>query len=115
VLRITVSGTLLVADLSPHNPAGVRFLRELGPKTWDQMNDPDDCSVARGIGLALGKTRFLHGLSVQTVRASERCEEERGDNLVFFSPGASVQGIEVDQVYFFGKTGTPDVFPVTRP
>src|ERR1700693_671028 len=53
VLRIWIMGTIHVAELSPHNPRAMRFLRELGSNTWDEMTDPKDCSVARGIGLAI--------------------------------------------------------------
>lgn len=115
VLRMRVNGTVTVADLSPHNPGSTRFLRSLGKNIWEKMNDPDDCSVARGIGLALATLGFLRGILVQTVRASNRSEEELGDNVVFFSTGNPVHGLAVDQVYFFGKTAAPDVFTVTRP
>ncbi|HEX3876333.1 MAG TPA: hypothetical protein VHW24_05070 [Bryobacteraceae bacterium] len=115
ILRVRVKATITVADISPHHSHGMRFLRSLGPKVWDQMNDPDDCSVARGIGLAFATARFLHGMSVQTVRESERSAEERGDNLVLFSTAGPVQGVEVDKVYYFGKTSTPEAFAVTRP
>ncbi len=115
VLRLRVNGTVTVADLSPHNPGSTRFLRSLGKNIWEKMNDPDDCSVARGIGLALATLGFLRGILVQTVRVSNRSEEELGDNVVFFSTGNPVPGLTVDQVYFFGKTSTPDVFAVTRP
>ncbi len=116
VLRIQVMGSLLVADLSPHNPRGLRFLRELGAGTWDQMIDPDDCSVARGIGLAIAQSGFLRGMSVQTVRESERSPEERGDNLVLFAPpNQAVPGLYIDEVSYYGKTSQPEVFPVAFP
>ncbi len=116
VLRIQVMGSLLVADLSPHNPRGQRFLRELGAGTWDQMNDPDDCSVARGIGLAIAQSGFLRGLSVQTVRESERSAEERGDNLILFAPPRqAVPGLYIDEVSYYGKTAKPEIFPVAFP
>jgi hypothetical protein len=115
VLRVRINGTVTVADLSPHNPGSSRFLRSLGKNVWEKMNDPDDCSVARGIGLALATLGFVRGILVQTVRASNRSEEELGDNVVFFSTGNPVPGIAVDQVYFFGKTAAPEVFAVTRP
>jgi hypothetical protein len=116
VLRIRLMGSVLVADLSPHNPRGLRFLREMGAGTWDQMINPDDCSVARGIGLAVAHSGFLRGLSVQTVRSSERSAGERGDNLVLFaSPGGAVPGLYIEEVSYFGKTSTPDVFPVAFP
>jgi hypothetical protein len=116
VLRIRVMGNVLVAGLSPHNPRAVRFLRELGPNTWDEMNDSKDCSVARGIGLAIAQSSYLHGLSVQTVRESERSDEERGDNLVLFAPARqAVPNLYIDQAWYFGKTSRPEVYPVSFP
>jgi hypothetical protein len=116
VLRCVVMGSPLVADLSPHNPRAKRFLKELGGKTWDEMVDPDDCSVARGIGLAVANSGFLHGMCVQTVRPSERSTEERGDNLVLFAiPGHAVPNLYIDQAYYFGKTSAPEIFPVAFP
>jgi hypothetical protein len=109
-------GSVLVADLSPHNPRARRFLREMGAGAWEQMTDPDDCSVARGMGLAIAHSGFLRGLSVQTVRSSERSADERGDNLVLFSaPGQAVPGLYIEEASFFGKTSKPEVFPVAFP
>jgi hypothetical protein len=116
VLRLRIMGTMLVADLSPHNPRAVRFLRELGPNTWDEMTDPNDCSVARGIGLAIAQSGFLDGLSVETVRESARSADERGDNLVLFAAaGQAVRNVYVDQAWYFGKTSQPVVYPVAFP
>jgi hypothetical protein len=113
VLKIRLRGPILVADLSPHHPRARRFLRELGAGTWEEMNDPKDCSVARGIGLAIAECGFLHGLSVQTVRESERSSEERGDNLVFLTPpGQAISGVDIEAAYYFGKTYDPEIFPV---
>lgn len=116
VLRIRVMGRLLAADLSPHNPRAMRFFRELGSDTWDRVNDPRDCSVARGIGLAVAHSGFLVGMSVQTVRESDRSDEERGDNLVLFAPpGRPVAGLYIEGAYYYGKTSDPEVFPVDFP
>lgn len=116
VLRIVTMGTIHVADLSPHNSRALRFLRELGGKTWDDMVDPDDCSIARGIGLAIAHTPGLRGLSVQTVRESERSAEERGDNLVLFgAAGAPIPTLYIDEAMFFGKRYEPEIFPVQFP
>ena len=94
----------------------MRFFRELGPKTWEEVNDPDDCSVARGIALAIAKTGIYRGISVQTVRESERSDEERGDNIVLFAnPKQAVQGISIREVWFYGKVRTPEIFPVAFP
>lgn len=116
VLVLRTMGALMVADISPHNPGGQRFVRELGKDVWQKMTDPDDCSVARGIGLAIAESGFMHGISVQTVRMSERSAEERGDNLVLFAAhGQAVPNVYIDEALFFGKTSTPEVFPVAFP
>jgi hypothetical protein len=116
ILRVRVMGRILVADLSPHSPRAMRFFRELGPKVWDEVNDPDDCSVARGIGLAIAHSGYLAGLIAQTVRDSDRSPEEKGDNLVLFAPpGQPVPQLYIDKVYYFGKRSTPDEFPVEFP
>lgn len=117
VLRIRLMGSLLVAELSPHNPRALAFLRELGSDTWDRMNDPDDCSVARGIGLAIAHSG-LRGLSVQTVRMSDRSDEERGDNLVLFgTQDQAIPGLYIDEVSYFNNASPPkeEVFPVIFP
>jgi hypothetical protein len=118
ILRIRLMGALLVAELSPHNPRALAFLRELGVDTWDQMNDPDDCSVARGIGLAIAHSGFLRGLSVQTVRMSDRSADERGDNLVLFGAQDQViPGLYIEEVSYFNNASPPkeEVFPVIFP
>jgi hypothetical protein len=115
VLRIRVMGRLLVADLSPHNPRALRFFRELGKDIWERVNDPKDCSVARGIGLAVAHSG-LQGLCVQTVRESDRSDEERGDNLVLFAPsGRPVPALYIEGAYYYGKTADPEIFPVDFP
>jgi hypothetical protein len=116
VIRMRLMSSMLVGDLSPHNPKSSRFLRELGRGTWDEMTDPKDCSVARGIGLAIAETVIFRGLSVQTVRESERSAEERGDNLVLFaSPGTAVTGVYIEEAYYYGKRYDPEIFPVEFP
>jgi hypothetical protein len=88
----------------------------MGGETWDEMNDPKDCSVARGIGLAVAEAGSLRGLSVQTVRESERSAEERGDNVVLFgSPGHSIAGVYIEEAYYYGKRYDPEIFPVAFP
>jgi hypothetical protein len=116
VLRIRIMGTMLVADLSPHNPRAMRFLRELGSNTWDEMTDPKDCSIARGIGLAIAQSGYLSGLSVETVRESARSADERGDNLVLYAQsGKAVPNLYIDQAWYFGKTSKPEAYPVAFP
>jgi hypothetical protein len=116
VLKMRVMGRLHVADLSPHNPRALRFFRELGRDIWQRVNNPDDCSTARGIGLAVAHSGFLTGLCIQTVRESERSSEERGDNLVLFAPpGRGVGSLYIEEVYYFGKKSAPEVFPAAFP
>jgi hypothetical protein len=116
VLKMRVMGSMLVADLSPHNPRGRRFLRELGRGMWDEMVDPKDCSVARGIGLAIAENPALRGLSVQTVRESDRSDDERGDNLVLLTiPGHPIAGLYIEEAYYYGKRYDPEIFPVEFP
>jgi hypothetical protein len=83
---------------------------------WDEMTDPDDCSVARGIGLAVAHSGYLSGMSVETVRDSARSADERGDNLVFYAAsGQAVPNLYIDQAWYFGKTSKPEVYPVAFP
>lgn len=113
VLRMRVTQQFSVAELSPHNPTSRRLLRELGRGVEDEMKDPKDCSVARGIGLAIAGCSYLSGVSAQTVRESERSVEEKGDNLVLFAPqDVKIGFLEVDKVLFFGKTREPEIFDV---
>jgi hypothetical protein len=115
VIRMRVMGVLMVADLSPHNQGSRRFLNGLGPKIWDEMNDPADCSVARGIGLAIANSGYLHGLCAQTVRLSERSAGERGDNLVLFSKAGPVPQLYVDEASYYTGAAAPQQFAVAFP
>jgi len=109
VLGVRVTSPELIADLSSHTPNVAAFLNDLKPGlTIAEMLDPDDYSVARGIGLAIAHSGVLKGLSAETARLSERSPEERGDNLVSFG----LRGLEVEKVYFFFGKSAPDVFPV---
>jgi len=82
------------------------------PSIWDEMNHGDDCSVARGIGLALAK-QGREALCVQTVRTSERSPLERGDNLIFFGQeGKTVRNLSIVKAYLFPDVGPPEVYPV---
>jgi hypothetical protein len=130
VIQIVLMRQLLVADLSPHNAAVHDFIDRLqaaaalmgvlaheyswGGGLWQRLEDSDDCSVARGIALAVARSGFP-GLSVQTVRKSERSAAERGDNLVLFgTQGQEVQGVYVDQALYFTAAGI-ERFPVQFP
>lgn len=116
VLRMRTMGRILVADISPHNPGARRFFRELGKDIWKKVSDKDDCSVARGIGLAFAHSGLIRGIIAQTVRKSSRSDEERGDNLVLFAhPGGSLSNLYIDRATYYGKTDDPEVFPVDFP
>ena len=70
---------------------GWRNLREA-------INDPNDCSVARGIGIAVGHFGY-EALLVQTARTSERSPLEMGDNLIFFGKqGECIRNLSVEEV-----------------
>jgi hypothetical protein len=112
VIRLRLMGSKLVADLSPHNGGARKFLQDLAIGTWDKMSDKDDCSVARGIGLAIAHSGNLAGLIAQTVRESERSTLERGDNLILFAtPGNAIANVYIDEAYYFTSSGV-EIFPV---
>lgn len=95
----------------------LNFLHESGAGAWEQMTHPDDCSVARGIGLAIAAGGF-RGLSAQTVRKSDRAEDERGDNLVLFGEeDRPIPGLFIEEASYFDNACPPsvEVFPVTFP
>jgi len=132
VVKIVLMGQMLVADLSSHNPGAVHFFRKIEQSPgyldllartqysskvslWDRMVDGDDCSVARGVGLAVANSH-LQGLSVQTVRKSGRAADERGDNLVLFGQeGHAVPGLYVDEASYFDSAAGIETFPVAFP
>ena len=128
VIKIRVLGTFLAADLSPHNPGSIAFLDSVGGspsvkrelaatgRSWhsmrDAVNDPNDCSAARGIGLALAKHGY-EAVIVQTARTSERSLLELGDNVVFFGKqGQQIANLSVEEAYLFPLVGQPLVYPV---
>jgi hypothetical protein len=116
VLKLRLMGSMMVADLSPHNPGAASFLRSLGEQSWNQMTDGDDCSVARGIGLAVANSGYLRGLAVETVRTSERSAQERGDNLVLFGKeGQLIPGLFAEEAFFFGSSNKAQAFAVAFP
>ncbi len=123
VVKIALIADMLVADLSPHNPGFAPFLKRVEnargiakaleamdpgkrPTLFEAMVNSSDCSVARGIGLAVANSGYLRGLCVQTVRPSDRSAGETGDNLVFFGPRTKViPGLKVERAIYFSKTG----------
>jgi hypothetical protein len=127
-VKIRALGPVLAVDLSPHNAYGLSFVNSIGADGgvqstmkaagkgptpfWDAMNDGVDCSVARGLGLALAKHGY-QALCVQTVRTSERSPLERGDNLIFFGhQGQVVHNLSVVEAYLFPVVGRLEVYPV---
>jgi hypothetical protein len=81
--------------------------------TWKDVCDGQDCSLARGIGLAVANSSYLGALQVATVRSSERSDEEVGDNLVFFGPnGQQAPRLWIEEAYLFPLVGDPQVYPV---
>jgi hypothetical protein len=115
VLKFRVIGSILVADLSPHNPGAVKFVDSLGKDYWKRMNDKLDCSVSRGIGLAIAQIGY-RGLIAQTVRPSNRSAEERGDNLLLFArPGQPVSNLSLEDVTYFEAGHPPRTFPAMFP
>ena len=112
VIRLRLMGSMMVADLSPHNGFSRKFLQDLAVGTWDRMSDKLDCSIARGIGLAIAHSGYMAGLIAQTVRESERSPLERGDNLVLFAnPGNEISNVYIDEAYYFTSGGV-EIFPV---
>jgi len=133
VIKIVLMSRFLMADLSPHNPGTEDFFRRLSSRPgvmgllaktqyaskvsfWERLVDGDDCSVARGVGLALSSVRYLNGIVVQTVRRSGRSLDEKGDNVVIFGKtGRPISGLRVDQVFYFEPTGRLQRFPLSFP
>jgi len=131
VVKLMLTMRLQVGELSPHNVGLPSFIEEVekaggyldllrktyGTKAefWECLTDSDDCSVARGVGLAVAHSRYMDGLSVQTVRSSERSAEERGDNLVLFGSSVNpVKGVKVVEAYYFQTRGKVEAFQINR-
>jgi len=130
VIKIRVLGAFIAADMSPHNPGSDAFLDALGqvPAVQHEMaasgrwrnlreaiNDSNDCSVARGIGIAFGHTGY-EALLVQTARTSERSPLELGDNVIFFGKqGERIPNLSVEEAYLFPLfplNSPPELYPV---
>jgi len=112
VSKIVLMNQLVVADLSPHNPGTTNFLKlvEETPgyldllrntqysslvSLWHRITDGDDCSVARGIGLAIANSHRLKGLVIQT-------DQE-------------IPNLYVDEVFYFDDAGGIEIFPAQFP
>jgi hypothetical protein len=129
IVRIRLMSPVLAADISAHNPGSGTFLDALGRSPTVQaalrasgrsglslageISDSEDCSAARGIGLAVANTPWLKALKATTVRRSSRSPEEMGDNLILFGAnGERVAGLWIDEAYLFPLRGAPVVCPV---
>jgi hypothetical protein len=129
IVRIRLVSSVLAADISLHNPGMGAFLDALGRSPTvqaalrasgrtgqslaAQINESEDCSSARAIGLAVANTPWLKALKATTVRVSDRSLEERGDNLIFFgNNGEQIPGMWIDEAYLFPLRGAPIVCPV---
>jgi hypothetical protein len=129
IVQIRIMGAFSAADLSPHNPGARRFLDKVGSgapvqdalraagrparSLWDHMCDGDDCSVSRGIGLAVANSGYLSALEAGTVRPSARSSEETGDNIVFFGKdGQTISNLYIEKAYIFPIAGSPMEIPV---
>lgn len=129
IVRIRLMCSVLAADISAHNPGAAAFVDALGRSTAvqdalracgrapqslaQQIDDSEDCSAARGIGLAVANTSWLRAMKATTVRRSDRSAGEMGDNLIFFGRNDErVAGLWIDEAYFFPLRGDPIVCPV---
>jgi hypothetical protein len=134
VLKIRLMASLNCVDLSPHNPGHGEFLNQLlnfrGVREslgkgiaisahiniWNEITNGDDCSAARGIGLAVAQSNY-HGLIAETVRQSERSFEEKGDNLILYGESMKqIPKLYVEEAYFFDNAAhSVEIFPVQFP
>jgi hypothetical protein len=129
IVRIRLMSSVLAADISAHNPGTPAFVDALGRSVGVQtalraagragqslasaLNESEDCSAARGIGLAVANTSWMNALKATTVRQSDRSPGEMGDNLVFFGrDGTQVAGLWIDEAYLFPLRGDPITCPV---
>jgi hypothetical protein len=124
VIKIRLLGRWVAADLSPrHNPGASAFLNRIGAdrdvqaairaagygttRIEELIFHPVDCSVARGIGLAMDQTGW-EALIVETARQSERSVLERGDNIIFFGNlGSVVRNLSPQEAWAFPPGGSP--------
>jgi hypothetical protein len=121
VVKISLLGPFVAVDLSAHNPGARDFVDSLGrtdgvkrslasagqasKSLWSLLLDPDDYSVARGIGLALAAHGY-RSLIASTARQSERSSSERGDNIIFFGHQKQrIENLSVVEAYLFPLAG----------
>jgi hypothetical protein len=120
IVKIRVYRTILCVDLSSSNAVTKDFLAVLLDMVARGATKPvrgpfphtnaieiqralgaDDCSIPRGIGLAIAHCGFAPALIVPTMRFSERSIHERGDNIVFFGPNrVPIPGLMVEEVLY---------------
>lgn len=130
VVQIRLMHSLMVCDISPHNAASRSFLNAIGNAPtvqtalrqggnlpisfWTELVDGHDCSAARGLGLAVAYSGYLHGLQAATVRQSDRALDESGDNVVLFGlDGQPLSGMWIECAYRFPMSGPPEKIPVS--
>jgi len=122
IVKIGVTGAMSVADLAFDNAgtrqfigqlecadsvqAALRFSLSPSVPLWDQLLDAHDCSVARGIGLAVANSGSLRGLILPRSLPSALAVEETGDNIVWYGhDGRPVSGLRVEEAYVFPVQG----------
>lgn len=130
VVKIRLMHSLMVCDISPHNSDSKQFLESIGSAPavqnalrqggnlpisfWAELVDGHDCSAARGLGLAVAHSGYLHGLQAATVRQSDRALDESGDNIVLFgADGQAISGLWIECAYRFPMSGPPEEIPVS--
>jgi hypothetical protein len=95
IVEIHMMQAQLFLDLSTANPRANRFWNQffIKSKLNRQIHEPrlksEDCSIQRGIGLAVAQCLYLGGLITNTVRTSDRSEGEVGENVIFYGPNRS--------------------------
>ena len=129
IVKIRLMGCMLAADLSPHNPGAQKFVEDLGKAPsvqaafhstgglatviWQELFDKEDCSVARGIGLAVANSGPFRALQALSVRPSGRPGGETGDNIVFFGHDrVPPEGLYIEEAYLFPLNSKPQKFSV---
>lgn len=122
VVKIETLVPVDAVDISPHNIGAQKYVNTLAEEfnfqrlltkidgrrwssVWDAIHDEDDCSAARGFGLAVAKLGYL-AMRWQTVRMSERSLLERGDNILFFGkPNQILPYLRVLELFLFPPGG----------
>ena len=131
ILKIRVNRILKLIDLTETNPEARNFASRvlqragllssesfvpLNVVQWYRFFAEDDCSIPRGVGLAIAASKIYDGLIVPTVRFSERSSFERGDNLVLFAPdNVPYPGLFAEEAFYFSTNTLIARYPVQFP